>query len=474
MIPNPMLKRAVIFLLHLITVVPSINAQINTFDTKKYSVAELQEDFNYLRKYIQDKGTVIYLYNTKKETDDYLDSVYKCITEPMTGIEFFRLIAPVQAFFKDVHTSITPGAPIRKTLFENQHLFPLEIELIDQKVFIEENYSSNSNLDHNQEIISINGISMDSIIHKCSLILPREGYDTGHPLFWLNGNFFYYYYFTYGPSETYTLELKTNEGSTTQMETISGINLETFWAIDEERNPVQNELNIYTQVNDSLRTVTLTINTFDNNDIKANHQSSSRKVIDEQFDLILKTGYSNLIIDIRDNDGGKSSNGAQVLRYLLNSPFKIKQSVRVVKNKHQEDLMKRTRPALYGQFERGTYRPHKRRFNGDVYVLMNAGSTSAAVVFAAALDRQNRATFIGTEMGGNPIVMGGGLWDNVKETPNTKISFSFADKCSILNNLELNNGHGLIPDFTIDKSYEDFILDYDRIMLFTLKLIENK
>jgi len=214
MIPNPMLQRAIIILLHLISVVPSINAQINTFDPKKYSVAELQEDFNYMRKYIQNKGTVIYLYNTKKETDNYLDSVYECITEPMTSIEFFRFIAPVQAFFKDVHISITPGIIIRKTFFENQHLFPLEIELIDRKIFIEENYSSNSNLDHNQEIISINGISMDSIIHKCSLILPREGYDTGHPLFWLNGDFLYYYYFTYGPSETYKLELKTNEGTT--------------------------------------------------------------------------------------------------------------------------------------------------------------------------------------------------------------------------------------------------------------------
>lgn len=232
-------------------------------------------------------------------------------------------------------------------------------------------------------------------------------------------------------------------------------------------------MNIYTQVNDSLQTVTLTINTFNDNVIKANHHSSPRKVINEQFDIILKTGYSNLIIDIRDNDGGKSSNGTKVLKYLLSSRFKIKESVRVVRNKHKEALMKRTRPALYGQFERGTYKPHKHRFKGDVYVLVNSGSTSAAVVFAATLYRHKRATFIGTEMGGNPIVMGGGLWDNVKDTPNTKISFSFADKCSILNDLKLNTGHGLIPDFVVEKSYEDFILNYDTIMLFTLKLIKK-
>lgn len=462
-----------ILLLHFTTTAPLISAQVNTFDSTEYSVAELQEDFNYLRDHIQSKGTVIYLYNTKKETDRYLDSIYQCITEPMTGIEFFRFIAPVQAFFKDVHTSITPGLPIRKTFFDNPYLFPMEIELIDQKVYIEENYSGNSKLDRHQEITCINGIPIETIIHNCSLILPREGLDTGHPLNWLNNDFLYYYYFVYGPSETYELEVKTTEGSI-QKETVHGISLEKFWAAIDERDPVQNELNIYTQINDSLQTVTLTINTFDGNVIKANHKSSAQKVIKEQFDAILKTGYSNLIIDLRDNDGGKSGIGTVALKYLLNSRFKIKKSVRVVKNKRAEDLMKRTRPALYGQFERGTYKPHKHRFTGDVYVLVNAGSTSAAVVFAAALERHQRATFIGTEMGGNPIVMGGGLWDNVKEMPNTKISFSYGNKCNILNDPALNNGHGLIPGYIVEESYADFILNEDTVMLFALNLISRK
>lgn len=468
-----MQKIIVVLLIHFIWMSLSVQAQINTFDSKKYSVEELQEDFNYWRTVTQNNGTVIYLYNSKKETDHYLDSVYDCIKEPMTDIEFFRLLAPVQSIFKEVHTQITPSSAIRKSFMENQYLFPLNIEIINNKIYVKDNCSSNSKLNFNQEILSINKISIDSIINKCSLILPSEGYDNRHPLHWLNKSFFYYYYFVYGPSESYTLDLKSNDG-TTQIETIQGISIKTFWSMMDRVNPDVNSLNVYSQVDDSLKIVTLTMNTFSDNTIKENHKTSYRKLINEQFDIIQKTGYNNLIIDIRNHDGGNSGNGKKVLKYLLNAPFELKKSVRVVKKKHEEDLLKRTRMALNGQFQRGTYKPHKHLFNGEVYVLVNSGSTSAAVVFAATLDRHNRATFVGTEMGGNPIVMGGGIWDWVKKTPNTKITFSVANKCSILNDLELNTGHGLIPDFIVERSYEDFILDKDTILLFTLKLIENK
>jgi len=467
-----MLQRTLLVFFSFFTLTSSLSAQVNPFDSTKYTVQELQEDFNYMRSQIKRRGTVIYLYNTKKQTDQYFDSLYQCIKEPMTAIEFFRLVAPLQAFIKDVHTSVFPGEAIRKSFFENQQLFPIDIEIIDGKVYVQENYSSNPQLNGKQEMISINGVPMDSVIYKCSLMLPRDGYDTGHPISWLNSDFLYYYYFIYGPSEVYQLELKTKEGET-QVETIQGMSLKTIWSAIDERYPNMEERNIYTEVNDSLKTVTLTIRSFSDNDLKVNQKGSLKKIVDEQFEIILKTGYSNLIIDVRGNDGGNSGNAKKVLKYLLNSPFKIKQSVRVVKNKEAEALMKRTRPALYGQFERGTYRPHKKRFTGEVYVLVNSGSTSAAGVFASALDRHNRATFIGTEMGGNPIVLGGSLWFNSKKTPNTKIAFMFGDKCSILNNLELNTGHGLIPDIVLENSYESFLLNQDNVMLFALKRISG-
>lgn len=467
-----MLQRTLPVFLYFCAIIPSVNAQVNAFDSKKYPVEALQEDFNFVRKYIQNKGTVTYLYHTKKETDRYFDSLYQCIKEPMTAIEFFRFVAPVQAFVKDVHTAVYPSATIRKSFFENQQLFPVSIELIHQQVFIEENFSGNPVLNSHQEILSINGIPMQTIMHTCSLMLPREGYDTGHPLFWLNKDFVYYYYFMYGPSETYQLELKTKAGET-QTETVQGMSLNALWEAEDKLLPAAETRTVYTRVDDSLKTVILTINSFNDNDIKANHKTSFRKVIQAEFDTILKTGYSNLIIDIRDNDGGNSGNAKRVLKYLLDTPFEIKQSVRVVKNKRKEDILKRTRPALYGQFQRGRYRPHPIRFHGDVYVLVGSGSTSAAVVFAATLERHHRATFIGTEMGGNPIVMGGALWSPFKVVPNTKISLMYADKCSILNDLALNTGHGLIPDFTVENSYEDFILNRDSQLIFTLKLIQK-
>lgn len=451
----------------------SVNAQVSNFDTTKYSIKDLQKDFKYMRSKIQDRGTVVYLYNSKKATDRYLDSMYNCIQKPMTAIEFFRFIAPLQAFVKDVHTSISPSAAIRNSFMNNSYLLPFQVELLEKKMYIETNFSSCDSLNGHPQVLSINGVEIEKIIEKCALNLPRDGWDQGHPLFWLNKNFFYYYYFVYGPSATYTIEVKRPDGTEVSM-IVPGMDLKTIWEVEDRLISSPERRNVYHHVIDSMKTVVLTLNTFSDPEIKATHKASFRKLINAEFDTILATGYSNLIIDIRNNDGGNSGDAKKVMRYLLHKPFQMKKSVQVVQNKKQEDLLKRNRTAWYGQFQRGTYRPHKQLFNGKVYMLVNEGSTSAAVVFAATMRRNDAATFIGTEMGGNPIVMGGGIWDNVKEAPNTKITFSYGNKLNILDDLKLNTGRGLIPDFTVEQNYNDFIQNKDTQLLFTLNLIGKK
>lgn len=82
------------------------------------------------------------------------------------------------------------------------------------------------------------------------------------------------------------------------------------------------------------------INVFDDNIIKVNYNIFFWKIINVEFDIILKIGYLNLIIDVRNNDGGNLSNGKRVLKYLLDFCFVMKRSVWVLKNKCEEDLMK--------------------------------------------------------------------------------------------------------------------------------------
>jgi hypothetical protein len=66
--PKTVLQQTIIVLFNVTILVSSVNAQVTTFSTRKYPVEELQEDFNFMRNYVQHKGTVIYLYNTKEQT----------------------------------------------------------------------------------------------------------------------------------------------------------------------------------------------------------------------------------------------------------------------------------------------------------------------------------------------------------------------------------------------------------------------
>lgn len=96
-----------------------------------------------------------------------------------------------------------------------------------------------------------------------------------------------------------------------------------------------------------------------------------------------------------------------------------------------------------------------------MYVLVNLGFILVVVVFVVMLDWYNWVIFIGIEMGGNLIVMGGGFWNNVKDMLNMKMIFMYVDKCLILIDLFLNMGCGLISDYVVEKNYEDFVVVKD-------------
>lgn len=102
---------------------------------------------------------------------------------------------------------------------------------------------------------------------------------------------------------------------------------------------------------------------------------------------------------------------------------------------------------------------------------MNEGTFSAGVIFASVLKKYNRAVFIGNETGGNPIIMAGYLINTSWKLPNTKIQISPGTLCTIYDDLNLNQGRGLVPKYMINTTAEDLISNNDRTLNYTIKLI---
>ena len=103
-------------------------------------------------------------------------------------------------------------------------------------------------------------------------------------------------------------------------------------------------------------------------------------------------------------------------------------------------------------------------FNGNLYLLTNNTSFSAAATFAGLFKELKLGTIIGEETGGK-ISYYGDFWYN--KTPNTEITFYVSPKLFIqYGGTDLNRG--VIPDYLVQDK-DDSIKD------FTFKIIkENK
>ncbi|MBK7038600.1 MAG: hypothetical protein IPH42_20280 [Bacteroidetes bacterium] len=135
--------------------------------------------------------------------------------------------------------------------------------------------------------------------------------------------------------------------------------------------------------------------------------------------------------------------------------------------------MERNKKSWFPFYGIGKFQPKKNNFKESVYVLINESTFSAGVILASTLKRENRATFIGTETGGNPVIMSGFFMRSTWQLPNTRIQITPATLATIYNPIELNTGRGLIPDHIIELTPEQLALSEDVYLNYTLDLIKK-
>lgn len=442
---------------------------------KVFSVNELQEDFSFWRENLEAKSPFLYYYNSKEETDRYLDSINALIDHPMSDIEFYNLISPTTSFLKDVHSGIQPSNSIDQEIINHPNVIPIDIAWIDGKAYVAVTDSKNS-IDVGRQVLKINNVDINEIFQEGVIRMPNDGYSKVYSQYLVNSNFWFVYHRSYGFSEAYIIDYITDAGLV-DVVTIQGTDWRSLMKMREGTNrPLfkDDQPLISLTFNDSLNTATLKILSFDNKLFKHTKQQKFDARIKEAFKQINDSKVHNLIIDIRGNEGGDPVNAALVLQYLLFDRFQISKELRVVKNAKAENFYKRTKKKWIPFYGLGKYKPRKNHFDGDVYVLINGGSSSAAGEFAGMLRSHERAKFIGSETGGNPIILSGSVTSNLHLLPNTRLKSFVGTLCSIDDEINKNNGHGLLPDHVVEWRPIDLSTQNDPEESFTYELIQRR
>jgi C-terminal processing protease CtpA/Prc len=455
----------------------SSDSRYSVYDPGKlYAPDELKEDFKLFRRSLEEGHPAIYRYTIKETLNHLFDSVYNLLLKPKTELEFYQLLTPLVAGIRCGHTRALLSTDHYKFNDHRAFYFPLQIQVAGGKLLIASDDPKMDSLKGGDEILSINGEPVEKLLETVYASLPVDGHVRTAREEIAERHFARLYNIHRGNKEQFFLTVRNGRGRISE-KSVSGTSFDQVTAQQQDSS----HANAYSIIKDGI--ALLKISTFADN-----NRHAFKTWIDKSFDDMAKNKVSNLIIDLRDNSGGRDDYALYAYSFIARDKFayhKTLQSAtsnfsfinftdqdssfnRTIGEIVQRDssgrfLLRRSHPTL------GIHERSIENFTGNVSFLINGNTFSAAADFASIARHYQRGIFIGEETGGAAI----GNTSNGELTltlPNTHIRI-LIPLFMITNAVNDDaSGRGVIPEYTIDYTQKN-VKDADAELQLALELV---
>jgi hypothetical protein len=415
-------------------------AQSNEDEVSIFSIEEVHEDLDYWEQKLIKKNPLLYYYSSKEEINQGFKDIRKELNHSMSAVEFLNIVSLMLHTIQDGHCSLHPSEEYIELITQNEKLLAIEVLVANNQLFLQKNLSSNVLLPPiGAEILSINGQPVEQIIQSTLNKLPNDG-NSPFAIASLNENFRYYYHVFQGFNDSYTLSFLVDGRMEDYI--IKGMNLKSI----RTRSGYKEADCVAFWIADSAQTAYLAINTFDKTAIQKDCELKFKKEIDRIFTELKTFKPQNLVIDVRQNDGGNPTYVKYLLKQLMLSNFTVNEECYVVKKKHATVFEDRVKRKWYPGYALGSSKAKSNAYQGNVFVLISGYTFSAGVDLANTIQKHHRGILLGEESGGNPNIMGGYFLKTSWNLPNTGIQASISTLCTKGKLSQDNEGRGLIPD----------------------------
>lgn len=494
---------------------------------QKHSVADIHEDIDYTFKKIRKLHPNLHWFITEEKLQCKIDSVKNSITTPLTSEEFFFILSPLVSEIRQGHNAV--GFPFEKMTKEERKKYKgselpfgkLHFESIEGKVIISEIYDSIKTLQYAQ-LLEIGGIPVEDLIAKYNNLRSSDGYNA---TFYerRKGLFLPSYYRYENPTmDTVTLKLSLNDSifdttfyrvfkpSKAEKDSIDNLKDTADKKIDEAKDSADNKPELTKEEKKAEKeekekkgkyekirgyNKTLEIYTRDYEFLEADSTIAYLKVrgfmngpykelYDEFFAEVDTAQAEAIVLDLRDNLGGRLAEIHYLISYMAKEdfvtiqPMEAKTKTPIFKalwsgnNANPIALLVKTIATpfvlTYEQI-RGKKRdgifyittnqskptpPKENAYQGKIYVLVNANSFSAASVVPSVLQNMERAIIIGEETGGTSNGTVAGIFKPIT-LPNSKLNVQFGMGMIRTPYVDTPDGFGVIPDVFLLPTLQD-------------------
>lgn len=447
------------------------------------SKKKLLKDYDFLVTELKTYHQGLYQYVEKDIVDQKIDSIRNTI-EASDKIEFFKKVNAVIALTNEGHSGAELPFWTQAKFGLSKAFIPIAIEFSNKKAILKKLYSKkNPGLEFGDQILSINGNTINSIMQKLKPYVVTDGFNETSLYEWVSWNFPLYYALAYGKQKEFEITVQK----------INSDKIETLTLKARSALKIKNKKNILNTVKRPFKFEYRTIsngvgylfvpNFYSNKDFQQFYLKSFTKIKEDNI--------QHLIIDIQDNVGGNEGNENLLASYLFDAPFQKYEKVLAPKSEYQNfkddksviadgwtlknDFPHRGEFTLMSNYfsEYDYNKPIKDLiFKGEVYALISGVTFSGGAEFASMLKMTDRAIFIGEETGGAYEGNVSGHNRDIK-LPNTKIKVSIPIVHFKVNVKPKQRGRGIMPDYKVQQSWEDIIEGKNTKLEFALKLINE-
>jgi len=486
----------------------------NTFDDPM-SRTDMKKDLDMFREIREAANSGLYKYRTKSEIDSVYKWAYKEINQRKTLGDFYNILCKITGFEGSLHNDTALPPKVRTALtLEKEGYFPFIVRLVEGHWVCN---NRDVEIPLGSKIVKINGQDIAYIISELHRYFPTDGYNTTGKQVLLNVVFPFYYRMRFGKQSAFEIVYENEEGEQNTVK-IASVSYNQYQVRQGKRhsksfdsiNYISSEVlekrdKIYYSkiLNDS--TAILVVNSFS---IGGNAESPKHKVyakyLDSIFTNLKKQSIKHLIVDVRYNGGGTDPNDLVTYSFLTNRNFQenveawvsfrkvpywnrikgemfflIKPIAKLIYQKQLKEEFSVAKNGKYYQDKTSNdhkiWTPAPNAFKGKIYLLISPRVASAGSLFAAMLASDKTTITIGEETQG-------GYHGHNGHTPiryqlkhsKIKTSWSIVNlKQDVSDKPNQPYGSGVIPDYKVVQSHQDFLKKEDTVMKFTMDMIEG-
>jgi len=433
----------------------------------KYTIEELREDLKALKDGIEEFNPGLGHFHPREEFEEVYDSLYAAIDHEMTDIEFYPYLRRLGAATKEGHTLIGTNSDtvtnIFKGFFNGEFKYlPLSFMLDGDHYVATGNYSRNDDIQQGDIVESINGRSINDIIDVMAHYSIVDGHIDAVRRYKAIASFASsYFWFVQKPKHFEVEFTRKGKRLTTSIPAISLDSMRYYrnerYGTPEDRSPSINDVYTFEQ-NQSY--AILTLKTF-NRQQKEKYDINTRKLYKEIFSQLRDAGTPNLIIDIRNNSGGRTEYVEDLLPYIL--------------KEEKSGILKEAKSWKGKKIITRYPGRSKLVFDGQIYVLTNHNSYSAGSTLPMLAKEFGGAIIIGSETASRYEGFVAGSSSSVI-LPNIGLKCwipryitTYPDKLTG----QTERNRGVLPDYPITYTYEEWKEKKDLEMEKALNLIEK-